>query len=98
MTARDKFIVVALIGLLAVVSVGAVFLDQAERTGIMAANGGQYVEGVVGSPQYLQPILAASDVDQDVVRLAFAGLTQLDRDGSVIPDLATWKPRFSAGL
>ncbi len=90
MTARDKFIVVALIGLLAVVSVGAVFLDQAERTGIVAADGGIYVEGVVGSPRYLEPILAASDVDQDVVRLVFAGLTQLDRDGSVIPDLATF--------
>jgi len=89
-TARDKFIVVALIGLLAVVSVGAVFLDQAERTGIVAADGGIYVEGVVGSPRYLEPILAASDVDQDVVRLVFAGLTQLDRDGSVIPDLATF--------
>jgi peptide/nickel transport system substrate-binding protein len=89
-TARDKFIVVALVVLLAVVSVGAVFLDQAERTGIVAADGGIYVEGVVGSPQYLEPILAASDVDQDVVRLVFAGLTQLDRDGSVIPDLATF--------
>jgi peptide/nickel transport system substrate-binding protein len=89
-TARDKFIVVALIGLLAVVSVGAVFLDQAERTGIVPANGGTYIEGVVGAPQYLEPVLAATDVDQDVVRLAFAGLTQLDRDGSVVPDLATF--------
>ncbi len=91
MGARDKFIVVALIGLLAVVSVGAVFLDQAERTGVVAADGGTYIEGVVGSPQYLEPILAATDLDQDVVRLAFAGLTQLDRDGSLIPDLATFR-------
>ena len=90
MTARDKFIVVALIVLFAVVSVGAVFLDQAERTRIVPANGGTYIEGVVSSPQYLEPILAATDLDQDVVRLAFAGLTQLDRDGSVIPDLATF--------
>lgn len=90
MAARDKFIVVALIGLLAVVSVGAVFLEQAERTGIVPANGGTYIEGVVGAPQYLEPVLAATDIDQDVVRLAFAGLTQLDRDGSVVPDLATF--------
>ena len=90
MPARDKFIVVALIGLLAAVSVGAVFLERAERTGIVPANGGTYIEGVVGAPQYLEPVLAATDVDQDVVRLAFAGLTQLDRDGSVVPDLATF--------
>lgn len=90
MTARDKFIVVALIGLFAVVSVGAVFLDQAERISVVPANGGTYIEGVVGTPQYLEPILAATDLDQDVVHLAFAGLTQLDRDGSVIPDLASF--------
>jgi peptide/nickel transport system substrate-binding protein len=88
--ARDKFIVIALIGLMAAVSVGAVFLDRAERTGVVPAYGGTYIEGVVGSPQYLEPILASSDLDQDVVHLVFAGLTQLDRDGSVVPDLATF--------
>jgi peptide/nickel transport system substrate-binding protein len=89
-TAGDKFIVVALVVLMAVVSVGAIFLDQAEKTSIVPTEGGQYVEGVVGSPQYLEPILAATDIDDDVVRLAFAGLTQLDRDGTVVPDLATF--------
>ena len=90
MTARDKFIVVALIGLMAVASVGAIFLEQAERTGVLPATGGTYIEGVTSQPQFLEPILAATDLDQDVVRLAFAGLTQLDRDGAVIPDLATF--------
>ena len=90
MRSRDKFIVIALIGLFAVVSVGAVFLDQAERFGVVPAEGGTYIEGVTSSPQFMEPILAASDVDQDVVRLVFAGLTQFDRDGSVIPDLATF--------
>lgn len=90
MRSRDKFIVIALIGLFAVVSVGAVFLDQAERFGVVPAEGGTYIEGVTSSPQFMEPILAASDVDQDVVRLVFAGLTQFDRDGSVVPDLATF--------
>ena len=90
MTARDKFIVIALIGLFAVVSVGAVFLDQAQRFSVVPAEGGTYIEGVTSSPQFMEPVLAASDIDQDVVRLVFAGLTQFDRDGSVIPDLAAF--------
>jgi peptide/nickel transport system substrate-binding protein len=88
--ARDKFIVIALIGVFAMVSVGAVFLDQAERSGAVPAEGGTYIEGVTSSPQFMEPILAASDVDEDVVRLVFAGLTQFDRDGTVIPDLASF--------
>src|SRR5881396_1704791 len=75
---------------MAVVSVGAAFLEQAERTGVLPAYGGTYIEGVASQPQYLEPILAATDLDQDVVRLAFAGLTQLDKDGAVMPDLATF--------
>ncbi|MEK7861668.1 MAG: ABC transporter substrate-binding protein [Chloroflexota bacterium] len=90
MAAREKFIVLALIGLMAVVSVGAVFLDRAERASVVPAYGGTYIEGVVGSPRYLQPVLAATDVDQDVVRMVFAGLTQVDRNGSIAPDLATF--------
>lgn len=90
MTARDKFIVVALIGLMAIASVGAVFLDQAERSGLTPAYGGTYVEGVVGVPQYLDPVLASTELDADVVRLVFSGLTQLSRDGSVVPDLAAF--------
>jgi len=89
-TARDKFIVVALLVLFAVVSVGAVALDAAERSGVVPTYGGTYIEAVSGTPQYLQPILAASDVDQDVVRLVFSGLTRFTRDGTVVGDLASY--------
>ncbi len=91
MTGRDKFVVVALLAVFAAVSVGAVFLDEAERGGVVPAYGGTYIEGVTGSPRYLDPVLAASDLDQDVVRLVFAGLTRFDRDGSVVGDLATYR-------
>ncbi|MDP9245217.1 MAG: peptide ABC transporter substrate-binding protein, partial [Chloroflexota bacterium] len=52
------------------------------------AFGGTYVEGVAGSPLYFNPILAATNVDQDVSRLVFSGLTRFDRDGTIVPDLA----------
>jgi len=43
MRARDKFIVVALIGLLVVVSGAAVAIDRAETKTIVPAYGGTYV-------------------------------------------------------
>ncbi len=53
------------------------------------AAGGVYVEGVVGHPTYLNPLLSpTNDADGDVVALVFSGLTRLASDGSVIPDLA----------
>ncbi len=53
------------------------------------AAGGVYVEGIVGHPTYLNPLLASfNDADDDIVSLVFSGLTRLSRDGAVVPDLA----------
>ncbi|HEX9494439.1 MAG TPA: peptide ABC transporter substrate-binding protein [Candidatus Limnocylindria bacterium] len=88
MTRRDKLIVLALVGILAVTSAVAIATD---RTDLPAepAFGGTYVEGVAGVPQFLDPIIAATNVDQDVSRLVFSGLTRFDRDGSIVADLAS---------
>ena len=88
MTARDKFIVVALIGLMVVASVAAIAADRNPADGD-PAYGGTYVEGVSGVPQYLNPVIAATDVDEDVSRLAFSGLTRYDQTGAIVPDLAS---------
>jgi len=87
-TGRDKVIVVALIGLMVVASIAAIAADQ-NPAGGDPAYGGTYVEGVAGVPQYLNPVIAATDVDQDVARLAFSGLTRYDRAGAIVPDLAS---------
>lgn len=88
MTRRDKSIVLALIGLLLLTSAGAIATDRGEAS-TEAAFGGVYVEGVAGVPQYLNPLLATTNVDHDVARLAFTGLTRFDREGAIVPDLAT---------
>ena len=81
MRARDKFIVVALIALFVVVSGAAIAIDRAETKTIVPAYGGTYVEGVTSAAQYLNPVLAATAVDDDVVRLVFSGLTRFRGDG-----------------
>lgn len=51
--------------------------------------GGVYVEGVAGSPQYINPLLSQyNQVDALLVSLLFNGLTQLDEQGNVVSDLA----------
>lgn len=54
--------------------------------------GGTYVEGDVGMPTTLNPLLATSATEQDVARLLFRGLTRVDGTGAPLPDLASdWK-------
>lgn len=53
--------------------------------------GGTFVEGVVGTPQFINPLLCEADADRDLCSLIFAGLTRFDDNGEVVPDIAsTW--------
>jgi len=63
-------------------------LSLARQSVIVPVRGGIYVEGVVGTPQYLNPPLATTDVDRGITSLLFEGLSSLQPDGSVTPALA----------
>lgn len=52
------------------------------------ARGGSFVEGVIGSPRFINPLLAISDADRDLTELVYSGLLRALPDGSLIPDLA----------
>lgn len=53
-----------------------------------AAYGGSFTEGVVGNPRFVNPLLALSDADRDLVRLTYAGLMTAHADGTLTPALA----------
>lgn len=42
----------------------------------------------MGGVVHLNPLIAETDVDRDVARLLFTGLTRFDREGEIVPDLA----------
>jgi len=55
----------------------------------IAAIGGEYTEGLIGSPQLINPIYAlTSDVDTDLSRLIYSGLTKFDPELGTGLDLA----------
>jgi peptide/nickel transport system substrate-binding protein len=54
--------------------------------------GEAYGEAIVGEPEWVNPLLAVSQADKDLVALVFSGLTRLDEFGQPIPDLAeSWE-------
>ena len=52
------------------------------------AYGGSLTEGIVGKPRFVNPLLALTDADRDLVALTYAGLMQVDGDGNLVPALA----------
>ncbi len=50
--------------------------------------GGTLTEGVVGSPRFINPILASSDIDRDLTSIIYSGLLKVNSIGQLVPDLA----------
>jgi peptide/nickel transport system substrate-binding protein len=50
--------------------------------------GGSLTEGILGSPRFINPLLAISDIDRDLTSLVYSGLLKTDPDGALVPDLA----------
>ncbi len=50
--------------------------------------GGTLNEGIIGSPRFINPLLAQSDADRDLTQLIYSGLLRATPEGTLIPDLA----------
>ena len=50
--------------------------------------GGAFTEGIIGTPRFVNPLLAASDADRDLTALVYSGLLHATPEGALIPDLA----------
>lgn len=76
--------------LLGVILVGILlaYLAVNYTTVLRPGHGGTYIEGIVDSPTYLNPLLSRNSADRDLCALLFSGLTQTDEQGELQPDLA----------
>ncbi|MFA6000075.1 MAG: ABC transporter substrate-binding protein [Candidatus Paceibacterota bacterium] len=50
--------------------------------------GGIISEGIIGTPRFINPVLALSDTDNDLTTLIYSGLMRKNQDGDIVPDLA----------
>ncbi|EKE19973.1 MAG: hypothetical protein ACD_8C00073G0001 [uncultured bacterium] len=74
------------IGVSFVFWIGSFYLNM---TKAIPKVGGEYIEGVVGQPLYLNPLLSqTSEADSDLASLIYSGLFKYDDNGNVVTDLA----------
>ncbi len=60
--------------------------------------GGSIKEGIIGTPRLINPVLAVTDTDRDMVSLIYSGLTRHDENGNIGLDLAKSYSMSNDGL
>lgn len=59
-----------------------------KNTNAVPADYGRIREGVLGQPQFINPLYAPlSDIDKDISELVFSSLMTYDNNGNIVPDL-----------
>lgn len=85
-TGRAIFIFLSTV--LVVSAVGLIYILNAQLIVAIPGYGGGLTEGIVGSPRFINPVLAISDADRDLTILVYSGLLRATQDGEYVPDLA----------
>ncbi len=91
-TALELIIISILFLIIMICSGILVWENYIQSTSIVPAKGGSYIEGIVGEPKYVNPLLSSgNDTDMVLCSLVFSGLTKYDKNGELVGDLsAKW--------
>ena len=79
------------LGLLMVLLLSTIAIVQSINTSFMITvplRGGSVSLGIVGVPRFVNPILANSQADENLVSFIYSGLMRKNDEGALIPDLA----------
>jgi peptide/nickel transport system substrate-binding protein len=70
----------------------------AQTTKAVPAAGGEYTEGMLGQPEYINPVIASSQTDLDLVKMVYSNLGDISDSITPSADLKTWDVRLKQGL
>lgn len=89
-TFSSKKMVIFLITLGAFIVSGFLILNKINQKFLIERplKGGSVTEGVIGSPRFINPVLAGTPTDEDLVSLIFSGLMKKDENQNIIENLA----------
>lgn len=85
---RERWIMRGLFTLILISSVVLLINLYVNKTQILPQIGGDYKEGILGQPRFINPILSqTNDADRDLSQLVYSSLFKYDGQGNLIPDL-----------
>jgi peptide/nickel transport system substrate-binding protein len=93
---RLAFLVSSGIAIMSFIVVMSMLIAQA--TTAVPVAGGTYTEGMVGQPEYINPVIATSQADISLVKLVYSNLSDIADRIDVTPDGKTWTVHLKNNL
>lgn len=84
---NELLVLLALVTIALVSFFGVVFEINKKFSYEVPAFGGKLKDGIIGSPRFINPILAQTDADRNAMSLVFTGLMRYNEEGKLSPSL-----------
>lgn len=99
LTRNERYLILVFAAVIVGSLISIPFTTFYHFTSSVPSNGGSFIEGMVGEPRLINPLLSqTNDVDRDLTMLIYSGLMKYNEDGKLIPDLAKSYEVSSDGL
>ena len=85
---KNKLILVGLMAIGTILLLAGLWSVSQSYTVTLPVGGGSVTEGEIGSPRFINPLLATADTDRDLSALIYSGLLRIGPNNELIPDLA----------
>jgi peptide/nickel transport system substrate-binding protein len=87
-TQKDWIVVSILFLVMVASSVVLISKINKQIATVIPTEGGSFSEGIIGTPRFVNPVLALSGPDKDLTKLVYSGLMRKNAKGELITDLA----------
>lgn len=75
-----------------------IFIVISRTTTAVPTTGGEYTEGVSGQPEYINPVMASSETDLDIVKMVYSNVPDIADGITASSDGKTWTVRIKPNL
>ncbi len=87
-TIAEKAVFLFFVSLLALSSLMMFYKVSSSFLIEVPIRGGTLIEGVIGNPRFINPVLALSEADKNLTTLVYSGLVRITTDGEIANELA----------
>src|SRR5258708_5695734 len=93
---RASFFVASAIAIISAVVVTSILIAQG--TTVVPSAGGTYTEGMVGQPEYVNPVTASTETDLGLIKMVYSNVYDMASKVESSPDGRTWTIRLKENL
>ncbi len=93
---RITFFAMAMTAVISAIIIAGIVIAMITRA--VPTQGGEYTEGIVGQPEYINPVTASSEVDRSLVKMVYSNIYDLADNIQVSSDTKTWTIRLKENL